>query len=57
MKNYSIINLSSWWSPDQLRNDVEKIINEKAKQGYEIISVSFDNSSGFIYQCFITICK
>ena len=57
MKNYSIINLSSWWSPDQLRNDVEKIINEKAKQGYEIISVSFDNSSSFIYQCFITICK
>ena len=56
MKDYNVIKLNSWWSPDQLRNDAERLINEKAKQGYEIISVSFD-TVGFVYKCFITICK
>lgn len=57
MKDYTVIKLNSWWSPDKLRSDVESLLNEKARQGYEIISVSFDISSGFVYQCFITICK
>lgn len=56
MKDYTVIKLSSWWSPDKLRSDVESLLNEKTRQGYEIISVSFD-TNGFVYQCFITICK
>ena len=56
MKYYKVIELKSWWSPDQLRKEAESLINEKAKQGYEIVSVSFCISS-IIYQCFITICK
>ncbi len=40
MKDYNFIKLNSLWSPDQLRNDFEKLINEKAKS-YLIISVLF----------------
>ena len=29
MKSYSIIKLSTVWSTDGLRNDVEKLLNEK----------------------------
>jgi hypothetical protein len=56
MKFYNVIELRSWWSHDQLRKEVESLINEKARQGYEIVSVSFCTTS-IIYQCFITICK
>ncbi|MBL6657079.1 MAG: hypothetical protein ISR00_07125 [Flavobacteriales bacterium] len=44
MKDYTVIKLSSWWSSDQLRKEAESLINEKARQGYEIVSVSFDYS-------------
>jgi hypothetical protein len=56
MKDYTVIKLDSWWSSDQLRKEAESLINEKARQGYEIVSVSFD-CSFFEFQCFITICK
>ena len=41
MKNYSIIKLSTMWSTDGLKNDVENLLNEKTTQGYEIVSVAF----------------
>ncbi|MFD0799213.1 hypothetical protein ACFQZJ_17190 [Maribacter chungangensis] len=41
MKNYEIIKLSTMRSTEGLKNDVERILNEKSKQGYEIVSVSF----------------
>ena len=56
MKDYTVIKLSSWWSTNQLRKEVESLINEKARQEYEIVSVSFDTYV-FGIQCFITICK
>lgn len=56
MKDYTVIKLDSWWSSDQLGKEAESLINEKARQGYEIVSVSFD-CSFFEFQCFITICK
>ncbi len=57
MKGYTVIKLSSWWSPDQLRKEVESVLNEKSTQGYEVISVSFVDSLGLIFQCFVTLYK
>lgn len=57
MKGYTVIKLSSWWSPDQLKKEVESLLNEKATQGYEVISVSFVDSLGLIFQCFVTLYK
>lgn len=57
MKNYSIIKLSTMWSTDRLRNDVERILNEKASQGFEIVSVAFGVNVWWMPTAFITICK
>ena len=57
MKNYTVLKLSSWWSTDQLRKEVESLLNKKVKQGYEIVSVCFVDTNGGLAQCFITICK
>jgi RimJ/RimL family protein N-acetyltransferase len=41
MKNYSIINLSSWWSPDQLRNEfnINKVIGKTQISNKEAIQL------------------
>ena len=41
MKNYTIIKLSTAWSTVTLRADVEQLINQKAREGYEITTVAF----------------
>jgi hypothetical protein len=41
MKSYSITKLSTMWSTDGLKNDVERLLNEKTAQGFEIVSVAF----------------
>jgi len=40
-----------------LRNDVERILNDKTTQGYEIISVSFGVNLWWMPTAFITISK
>lgn len=57
MKNYSIIKLSTMWSTDGLKDDVERILNEKANQGFEIVSVAFGVNLWWMPTAFITICK
>jgi len=57
MKNYSIIKLSTMWSTDGLKNDVENILNEKTIQGYEIVSVAFGVNLLWMPTAFVTICK
>jgi len=57
MKNYTILKLSTIWSTDGLRLDVENLINEKAAQGYEIVSVAFGVNLWWMPTAFITICK
>lgn len=57
MKNYSIIKLSTMWSTDELKNDVERILNEKTSQGFEIVSVSFGVNLWWMPTAFVTICK
>ncbi|MCC6185997.1 MAG: hypothetical protein IT256_02475 [Chitinophagaceae bacterium] len=55
MKNYEIIKLSTMWSTDGLRNDVERILNEKSRLGYEIVSVSFGINLWWAPTAFITL--
>ncbi|MDC0643092.1 hypothetical protein OAP39_00640 [Flavobacteriaceae bacterium] len=57
MKNYSIIKLSTMWSTNGLKNDVERLLNQKNAQGYEIVSVAFGVNLWWMPTAFITIRK
>ncbi len=57
MKKYSIIKLSTMWSTNGLKNDVERLLNQKNAQGYEIVSVAFGVNLWWMPTAFITIRK
>jgi len=57
MKKYSIIKLSTMWSTNGLKNDVERLLNQKNAQGYEIVSVAFGVNLCWMPTAFITIRK
>jgi len=57
MKNYSIIKLSTMWSTENLKRDVENLLNEKTVQGYEITSVAFGVNLWWMPTAFVTVCK
>ena len=63
MKKYSVLSVTAKWSlfknkqEQDLRQDVENILNEKAKEGYEVVSVSFVFGYYQKPEAFITICK
>ena len=57
MKTYKIIKLSAMWSTSTLTTRVEKILNEKTRDGYEIVTVSFGVNLWWMPTAFITICK
>jgi hypothetical protein len=45
------------WSTKELTIRVEKILNTKAQEGFQIVSVSFGLNIWWIPTAFITICK
>ena len=57
MKSYSIIKMSTMWSTDRLTLDVERVLNEKESQGYEIVSVAFGVNLWWMPTAFITLRK
>jgi len=57
MKRYSIIKQTHWYSAGALRKEAEIIINNKVKDGFEIVSVSFGTNILYLPTVFITICK
>ena len=57
MKKYSIIKIATFWSTSQLICDVEKLINKKTKEGFEIITVSFGINLWFAPTAFITFAQ
>lgn len=57
MKKYKVIKLTSAWSTNELKKEVEKTLNEKANEGYEIVTVAFGVNMWWIPTAFITICK
>ncbi len=56
MKNYSVVLVSEFWSRKRLKQKVEKILNQAAKDKLEVVSVSFANW-GVIPMAYITFCK
>lgn len=54
---YQVIKFSNMWSTDQLREQAETTANEKAREGWEIVSVSFGLNLWWIPTVFITIRK
>jgi hypothetical protein len=61
MKNnimtYSIIQVSTFWTSDSLIEKVEETLNKKAKEGYEVVSVSFGYNSWLMHTAYITLRK
>ncbi len=54
---YSVISESSMWSTDTLKQKVERLLNEKTRDGYEIVSVAFGVNMWWIPTAFITLRK
>ena len=57
MKTYKIIKLSTMWSTKSLTEKVEQILNEKVRDGYEIVTVAFGVNHWWLPTAYITICK
>jgi hypothetical protein len=45
------------WSTKKLTEQAEKILNEKTKEGYELVSMSFGYNPWWIPTIFITFSK
>jgi hypothetical protein len=55
---YSIIQVSTFWTSDSLIEKVEETLNKKAKEGYEVVTVSFERSRYWrILEAYITLRK
>ncbi len=57
MNTYKILKFSTMWSTSSLTNKVEKILSEKEKEGWEIVSVAFGTNLWYVPTAFITIKK
>lgn len=57
MKTYSIIKETSNWSTDKLIEKVEKILDQRAADDYEIVTVAFGVNMWLMPTAFITVCK
>ncbi len=45
------------WSTSELKRKVEIILNEKTKDGFEVVSVAFGVNKWWIPTAYITLCK
>jgi len=57
MKTYSIITVSTMWLTNSLKQKVEKTLNEKTIEGYEVVTVAFGLNIWWIPTAFITLRK
>ena len=57
MKTFFVISTSSMWSTSELKRKVEIILNEKTRDGYEIVSVAFGVNMWWLPTAFITLRK
>lgn len=57
MKMYSIITKTNIWSLTSLVTEVENILNEKTKDGFEIVTVSFGTNLWWFPTAYITLAK
>ncbi len=54
---YTIIKESTMWSTNSLKRKVEEILNEKTKEGYEVVTVAFGLNMWWMPTAFITLRK
>ena len=54
---YTIIKESTKWSTDSLKRNVERILNDKTKEGYEVVTVAFGLNMWWMPTAFITLRK
>jgi len=54
MKRYEVIKMTKW-RVSELRSMVEAFLNDKASEGYEVISVSLGKDANDIATAFITL--
>ena len=63
MKKFTVLFVTPKWSlfkkkfELELRQEVEKILEEKVKEGYEVVSVSFGRNYNWYITAYITLCK
>ena len=63
MKKFTVLTVTPKWSlfkkkfELELKQEVEKILEEKVKEGYEIVSVSFSLNNMWYMSAYITISK
>jgi translation elongation factor EF-1beta len=57
MKTYTIIKESTSWSTEALKERVEKILNQKTQEGFEVVTVAFGVNLWYMPTAFITLSK
>jgi len=57
MKTYRVIIVTAKWSTSSLTREVEQLLNEKTRDGYEIVTVSFGVNMWGNQTAYITICE
>jgi len=63
MKKFTVLSVTPKWSfskkkiEQELNQEVEKILEEKVKEGYEIVSVSFSLNYYWYMSAYITLSK
>jgi hypothetical protein len=57
MKTYTVISESSMWSTKKLKRNVETVLNEKTKEGFEVVSVAFGFNTWWVPTAYITLSK
>ncbi len=57
MKEYKIIRVSDFWSTKVLREKAENLINQKSKEGWEVVTVSFGFTIWFVCSFYITFSR
>ena len=57
MKTYTIIKESTSWSTEALKERVEKILNQKTQEWFEVVTVAFGVNLWYMPTAFITLSK
>jgi hypothetical protein len=57
MKNCSVVTASSMWGTQKLIKKTEDLINEKTREGFTVVSVSFSYDTWNVPTAFITLSR
>lgn len=57
MKNYTILKLSTMWSTENLKSNVQELLNQKSREGYEVVTVAFGINLWWMPTAFVTLYK